>query len=136
MLVPTDQEVEDLLAYMVSLQPTPSPHLTAEGKLTEAAVRGKALFEGKAACAECHPAPYFTDRKMYDVGVDSETDHGQLYDNPTLLEIYRTAPYLHDGRALTLEEVFTTNDKLGKHGKTKELSAQELDDLIAYVLSL
>ena len=136
MMVPTDQEVEDLLSYMVSLQPVPSPHLTAEGKLTEAAARGKALFEGKAACAECHPAPYFTDRKMYDVGVDPETEGGQPYDNPTLLEIYRTAPYLHDGRALTLEEVFTTNDKLGTHGKTKGLSAQELDDLVAYVLSL
>ena len=41
MIVPTDQEVEDLLAYMKSLRPLPSPHLTADGKLTEAAARSR-----------------------------------------------------------------------------------------------
>jgi YVTN family beta-propeller protein len=113
MIVPTEQEVEDLFAYLISLRPLPSPHLMPDGKLTEAADRGKALFEGKASCARCHPAPYFTDKKMHNVGVLSANEPDGRYDTPSLIEAYRTAPYLHDG-----------------------LTDQEIDDLVAYLLSL
>ena len=136
MLVPTDQEVEDLFAYMSSLRPRPSPLLAANGRLTAAGQRGKALFEDTAKCAGCHPAPYFTDKKMHKVGVLSDNEPDGRYDTPSLVEAYRTAPYLHDGRALTIEDVLTTHAKNGTHGKTRNLSDQELKDLVEYVLSL
>ena len=136
MIVPTEQEVEDLFAYLTSLRPLPSPHLMPDGKLTEAAERGKALFEGKANCARCHPAPYFTDKKMHNVGVLSANEPDGRYDTPSLIEAYRTAPYLHDGRALTIKDVLTVNNEKGQHGKTDTLTDQEIDDLVAYLLSL
>jgi YVTN family beta-propeller protein len=135
-IVPTEQQVEDLFAYLVSLRPLPSPHLTADGKLTEAAQRGKSLFEGKANCARCHPAPYFTDKKKHNVGVLSSNEPDGRYDTPSLIEAYRTAPYLHDGRALTIKDIFTKNNKKKQHGKTDTLSEQEINDLTAYLLSL
>ena len=136
---PTSQQVDVLLAYVTSLRPEPSPHLSAEGKLTESAARGKVLFEGKADCARCHPSPLFTDLKMYDVGVPTPNDakkHKGAYDTPTLLEVHRTAPYLHDGRAMTLKDVLTTHNKLDRHGKVKGLKPAEIDDLVEYLRSL
>ena len=136
MVEPTEAEVDQLLAYFVSLQPEPSPLLTPDGKLTEAAQRGKALFEGKADCAECHPAPYYTDRQVHNLGIESFNEPNDQYDTPSLIECYRTAPYLHDGRALTLEDVLTKHDPEGRHGDVQTLSERELDDLVAFLLSL
>jgi cytochrome c peroxidase len=136
MIVPTEQEVEDLFAYLIALRPLPSPHLTPDGKLTAAAEHGKTLFEGKASCARCHPAPYFTDKKMHNVGVLSSNEPDGRYDTPSLIEAYRTAPYLHDGRALTLKDVLTVRNEKEQHGKADALSDSEMDDLVAYLLSL
>ncbi|MDG2222176.1 MAG: c-type cytochrome [Rubripirellula sp.] len=136
MIVPTGQEVDDLFAYLSSLRPLPSPHLTLDGQLTEAAQRGKTLFEGKASCVKCHPAPYFTDNKMHNVGVLSANEPDGRYDTPSLIEAYRTAPYLHDGRALTLKDVLTASNEKKQHGRASALKADEIDDLVAYLLSL
>ena len=138
MIVPTEQEVDDLFAYLISLRPVPSTYLTADGKLTEAAQRGKQLFEGKASCAQCHPGPYFTDKKMHNVGTlsDHYEEKDSRYDTPSLIEAYRTAPFLHDGRALTIKDVLTKHNKPGKHGKANGLTEQELNDLVEYILSL
>ncbi len=60
-------------------------------------------------------------------------------DNPSrfvLIEVYRTGPYYHDGRAVTLRDALTRSDPKGLHGKVKDLTAKEIEDLIAYVLSL
>jgi cytochrome c peroxidase len=135
-LVPTEQDLEDLTAYLASLRSEPSPHLTADGKLTEAGQRGKALFEGKADCARCHSGSYFTDRKMYDVGTNAANEKDARFKTPSLFELHRTAPYLHDGRALTLKEVLTTHNPKDTHGKSSMLNAREIDDLIAYLMSL
>ncbi len=136
MLVPTDGDVDDLYAYLTSLTPVPSHHLGADGKLTESAARGKALFEGKASCARCHPAPLFTDKKMHNVGVLSSNEPDGRYDTPSLIEAYRTGPYLHDGRATSIKEVLTTHANGSRHGKLKGMTAKEIDDLVDYVLSL
>ena len=136
MIVPTEDAVDDLLAYLVSLRPRPSKYLTSDGKLSEAAGRGKALFEGKARCAKCHSGSEYTDKKMHNIGVLSSNEPDGRYDTPTLIEAWRTAPYLHDGRALTIKDVLTKHNVKNLHGKTKELSAQEIDDLVTYVLSL
>ncbi len=138
MLVSKKQDVDDLFDYMSSLRPERSPHLTATGELTEAATRGKILFEGKANCKSCHPAPYFTDKQMHNVGVlsDHYKEKDSRFDTPSLIEVFRTAPYLHDGRALTIKEIFTKHDAEGKHGKAKQLTEQELNDLAKYLQSL
>jgi cytochrome c peroxidase len=63
-------------------------------------------------------------------------DKGKKLTTPTLVEIWRTAPYLHDGSAATIRDVVTTRNPHDKHGETSNLSSQEIDDLCAYVLSL
>ena len=136
---PTKDEVDALMAYIATLRPEPSPHLGPDGKLTPPAARGKTLFEGKADCTRCHAAPLFTDRKMYDIGSVTPNDPKKYkgsYDTPTLIEAHRTAPYLHDGRAMTLKDVLTVHNKENKHGKTKSLTPTELNDLIEYLKSL
>ena len=68
--------------------------------------------------------------KMYRIGEDIEFENG--WDTPTLREVWRTAPYLFDGRAATMEEVFTVH----KHGIEKKISAKEAEELAEYVNSL
>jgi cytochrome c peroxidase len=121
--------------YLKTLQPVPSPRLV-DGQLSPAALRGKEVF-AQAGCAACHPAPLFTDLQPYDVGtrgpLDRPTDR---FDTPTLVELWRTAPYLHDGSAATLHEVLTTRNAGDQHGKTSQLTPQQLHDLTEYLLSL
>lgn len=133
LIVPEPDDVDDLLVYASSLRPEPNPNLP---QLAEAARRGKILFEGKADCERCHPAPYFTDLRMHDLGLTGPNEPDAKYDTPSLVEAYRTAPYYHDGRAVTMKEALTRHDPLGKHGDLKSLTPQEIDDLVAYVLSL
>ncbi len=123
-------------AYLKSLKADPNPFLV-NGKLSEAGARGKALFDGKAKCNTCHTGQYYTDLKAYDVGTLGPYDRPEnRFYTPKLTEIYRVAPYLHDGRSATLEEVFTVWNKEDKHGVTSKLSKEELADLIAYLNSL
>ncbi len=123
-------------AYLKSLKADPNPFLV-NGKLSEAGARGKALFDGKAKCNTCHTGQYYTDLKAYDVGTLGPYDRPEnRFYTPKLTEIYRVAPYLHDGRSATLEEVFTAWNKEDKHGVTSKLSKEELADLIAYLNSL
>ncbi len=135
-----DEEIDAVSTYLRSLEPEAGPHLTPGGGLTEAAERGKKIFEGKAGCAACHPAPLFTDKQAYDVGTEYELDRGEKFngkfDTPLLHELYRTAPYLHSGEAVTLKDVLTTFNKEDKHGKTSGLTEKEIDDLAAYLMSL
>lgn len=116
--------------YLKALKPVPSPHLE-NGALSKAARRGKKVFESaKVACVSCHPKGLLTDMQTYDVGT------GGRFDTPTLVETWRTAPYLHDGSARTIQEVLTTGNHGDQHGRTSHLSPQEIEDLAAYVLSL
>lgn len=115
--------------YLKSLQPIPSPYLQ-DGKLSEKAERGKIVFK-KYNCDYCHSGPYYTDCQTHVIGDDVEFEKG--WDTPTLREVWRTAPYLFDGRAATMKEVFTVH----KHGLEKsKISAQEIDELVEYVNSL
>ncbi len=131
-------EVGDALdAYLKSLRPVPSPHLVG-GKLSKAAARGKKLFNDRAVgCAGCHPAELFTDLQSYDVGTAGKFDpSGTAFDTPTLVEAWRTAPYLHDGSAATMRDVLAGRKVSDLHGQTSRLTELQLDDLIEYVLSL
>jgi YVTN family beta-propeller protein len=139
-------DLDALAIYTNSFDFTLSPHIPAPGKLSDSATRGKALFFSKEVnCASCHSGPYYTDSslkkpfKVHDVGTggDDPTEKiGPKYDTPTLLGVYRTAPYLHHGKAKTLRDVLTTCNKGDKHGKTSHLKPAEIDDLVDFLKSL
>jgi len=116
--------------YLQSLTAIPSPYLI-EGKLNEKAQKGKLVFE-QVGCGHCHSGNWFTDLKMHEIGKESEFDRQNTWDTPTLIEVWRTGPYLHDGRSATMKEVFSKE----KHGLQKELSEEEIAQLTEYVLSL
>ena len=129
-----EEDAAAIDAYLKSLKPVPGPQ-RAGGVLSEAATRGKEVFS-QAGCAACHPEPLFTDLKLHDLGFTKGLDEGKPVDTPTLVEVWRTAPYLHDGRAATLHDLFSTFNMEDRHGKTTGLSETQLSDLIAYVLAL
>jgi YVTN family beta-propeller protein len=119
--------------YLKSLEPVPSPYLV-DGKLSEAAERGKTVFE-KAGCGSCHPALLYTDLKTYNVGTGKDREKDRKFDTPTLIELWRTGPYLYDGRAVTLKEVLTNYNVDDRHGTTSALTEQEISDLAEFILS-
>jgi DNA-binding beta-propeller fold protein YncE len=116
--------------YLKSLEAIPSPHLV-NGELSAAASKGRTVFEN-SGCAECHPAPLYTDQKKHHMGVSGSTDHQNSWDTPTLIETWRTGPYLHDGRCATMKEVFDQE----LHGLEAPLAEEQLNQLVSYVLSL
>ena len=115
-------------AYMKSLRPVPSPYLV-NGELSDLAKEGQKVFE-KLKCGECHSGVYYTDMKYHRIGEDIEFEKG--WDTPTLREVWRTAPYLFDGRAATMKEVFSVH----KHGIEKKVSEKDIEALTEYVNSL
>ncbi len=123
-------------AYLKSLEPVPSPYLAPDGTLTPAAQRGKGIFEGKASCVSCHTPPYYGDKKKYVLGLGSDDERDKPFATPILIELWRTAPYMYDGRAVTLREVVTSDNIQNRHGNTRGLTPQEVDDLVEYLNSL
>ena len=133
-------------------EPARSPFRQTDGTLSEAALRGKFLFLAPALqCASCHVSPRFTDSVVtpnptsfirHDVGTLTPASGGRLsgpldgLDTPSLLGLWDSAPYLHDGGAATLLDVLTTKNPTSQHGVTSMLSTNQLADLIAYLLSL
>jgi YVTN family beta-propeller protein len=140
------KDLDSIAIYCNSLEFPLSPHIAAPGKLKPEAQRGREIFFRKdVGCATCHTGPYYTDSRLqkpfnlHDVGTgrDDKTEKmGTKYDTPTLIGIYRAAPYLHDGSALTLRDVVTTQNKQDKHGKTSQLKSAEIDDLVEFLKSL
>lgn len=131
-----DEDAACVDEYLKSLKPVPSPRLV-KGKLSPAAERGRSLFSApEVGCSECHPAPLYTNLKEYDLGTVKRPDADPKVDTPTLIECWRTAPYLHDGRDIDIFGLI----KKGEHGFNKEkpmlLSDDDVRDLAEFVLSL
>jgi cytochrome c peroxidase len=104
--------------YLKSLKPVASPYLI-HGRLSASARRGRRLFEDPhIGCAGCHPPGLFTSLESYDVGTRSACDDTAVFDTPSLIELWRTAPYLHDGSAATVNDVLTTRNPHDEHGRT------------------
>ena len=126
--------------------------------MDDAAVRGMALFRGKARCILCHNGPNFTDNQFHNLGVPqvgpmkedlgrfvvsrAEKDRG-AFKTPTLRSITETAPYMHDGAFRTLEEVVEfmdqgggSNPNLSPLVKPLNLTAEEKSDLVAFLKAL
>ena len=122
--------------YLSSLRPVPSPYLV-NGELSESAKRGKILFESdRTGCAICHPAPHYTDLRLHRVGSQDVNDYIDAFDSPTLIEVWRTAPYMNTGEYLTVRELLLEGKHGARDGRLDKLTPQEQDDLIEYVLSL
>jgi cytochrome c peroxidase len=129
-----EEEAAAIDAYLKSLRAAPSPRLV-DGRLSPAAERGKRLFESeRVGCAKCHPAPQYTDLKSHNIGSRTPNEPSDRFDTPTLVEVWRTAPYLHDGRYPTLKDLLVE----GQHGLRgrPRLSGAEMDDLVEFVGSL
>jgi cytochrome c peroxidase len=134
-------EFQDILDF------PPAPKLGIEGKLdpaqaTPQEMRGQVLFFGKAQCATCHPAPYYTDNTMHDLKTErfytkrtiagmTMVGDGKIKTFP-LRGIKDSPPYLHDGRLMTLED---TVEFFNLVSGTK-LTAEEKKDLVAFLRAL
>ena len=134
----------ELTTYVRSLEPRPNRWKQANGELTPAQERGQAIFARAVdkfkkpipeynRCAFCHSGPKGTSQKIFDVGTRKPTDNTGLLKAPMLTNIALTAPYLHDGSARSLEEIWTVFNPDDKHGRTNDLTKDELNDLIEYL---
>jgi YVTN family beta-propeller protein len=112
----------------------PNPYRNSDGSFTAAAERGRALFSGVADCASCHGGTQFggTGKSAW-VGT---TEKAIRIDIPHLVGVYDSAPYLHDARAATLEELFTRHNQGHQHGKAHLLTSEQMRDLIEFVREL
>ncbi len=123
-------------SYLRHLTPDENPYLI-DGRLSERATRGRRLFESReTGCARCHPRPLMTDLKLHDVGTAAGFDRQTKFDTPSLIEGWRTAPYLHHGKATRLRQVVTKFNRRDRHGRTSHLSDEQLDHLVEYLESL
>jgi streptogramin lyase len=146
-------ELDQLTAYLSSLGTFDvSPHRrTGEAEWEASRARGEALFTRiDVGCSGCHSGERLTDSAftspgvpvLHDVGTIRPTSGGRLggtltgLDTPTLHGLWRSAPYLHDGSAPTLQDVLTTRNPMDRHGATSALTPSELADLETYLLSL
>lgn len=137
----SEEDVRCVDAYLAALRPRPSPHVAD----SEAVARGREVYF-RADCARCHVPEYrYTAAAepdcpdgvpLYDIGLGVASERGRLFDVPTLHEVWRTGPYLYDGRARTLREVLTDWNPVDMHGITSDLTEQELADLEAFLYSL
>jgi hypothetical protein len=141
-------ELEDLVTYVNQIPLPPNRHLAADGQLSEAQERGKTIFyrtqknDGTAIpvynqCATCHPAEsHYTSRTSFEVGSASKYDTISSFDTPQLDRVYEDGPYLHNGEALTLEEIWTVFNNNDTHGVTSDMAKEQLNDLIEFLKTL
>ena len=137
-------QVHFMAEFQALLDFPPAPKLNVFGKLDpkqadESELRGQSLFFGKAQCATCHPAPYYTDNLMHNLKVERffkpQTIHGRMAtaDGPIktfpLRGIKDSPPYLHDGRLLTLDDTVEFFNLILE----LKLTADEKTDLVAFL---
>jgi YVTN family beta-propeller protein len=139
-----DLILADLVLYLRHLPSRPNRFRPADGTLTPAQERGRVLFfrtvdklgqpiPQRNQCAYCHSGPKGTSQKSFDVGTGKPTDNTAVLDTPQLMSVALTAPYLHDGSAKSLEEIWTLYNPHDQHGRTSDLTKDELNDLIEYL---
>jgi YVTN family beta-propeller protein len=123
----TGEQIDDLEAYLRSLPPPPP---CGDGAATAAVQRGKKVFETQG-CARCHVPPAYTAPRTFEAGLTDELgkDH---FNPPSLRGVSQGTAFFHDGRATSLEEVFTRFH----HQVPKELKREDLDDLVRFLRTL
>ncbi|HXH27595.1 MAG TPA: cytochrome-c peroxidase, partial [Candidatus Polarisedimenticolia bacterium] len=128
---PTEQQLDQLAAYVDSLEPPANPNIGPDGVPTEAAPeaarRGYKVFL-KASCNACHVPPTFSKAGNEDIG------SGGSFNVPSLRGLATTAPYFHDGRYPSLRALVPAKLKYLKDlGSTETLSPAEVEDLLVYL---
>jgi YVTN family beta-propeller protein len=133
---PTNDEVDALAAYIESLSAPPNPYQD-DAHASAAAARGATVFQSaKAGCTQCHPAPHFTDGQTHDVGLGAATDAYEGFNTPSLRGVHDRVLLLHDGRSRSLEDLLTGPHNPARVTGQGELTAEERQDLLAYLRSL
>jgi cytochrome c peroxidase len=128
-----------------------------KGAMNASEIRGRELFFGKANCTKCHVGTHFSDGDFHNLGVGmsaAKPDLGRFdvtkdpkdkgaFKTPTVRDITKTAPYMHDGSQKTLEEVIEFYDKGGEKNPNLDfrvvplqLTAEEKADLVAFLKAL
>ena len=137
-------EQEAIVKFIESIPFPESRYLSPDGKLNVFQRRGRELFkraytnDGRYIptanrCITCHQPPFYTDRMLHDVGTQSESDTGGNFDTPQLNNVYEKAPFFHDGRCYSLEEMWTKFNPDDLHGATNDMKKEQLNDLIEYL---
>jgi len=135
--------LDDLADYLESLRADSghrSPYRNPDGSMTDSARRGELVFQSMD-CASCHSGPEFTDRRLHDIGTLKDASGTRLgqpltgIETPTLADLHDTAPYLHDGSAATLHDVFDQFEPGGAHD-VSALTDDDRDSLVDYLLQL
>ena len=121
-------ETAAVLAFLDTLVPPPNPRREQKGAIGAAIRRGEMLFRGKAHCSSCHREPYYTTPGTYDVKLEAEGSPFKFWNPPSLLGIHDRGPFLHDGRAKTLDEVLQVHHTPTMVGG-QELTDEERSDL-------
>ncbi len=140
----TGRQAAALVAYLQTIKP-PTTRFD-QGTMSEAALRGEALFQGKGGCIECHVGASFSDGLVHDLKVPQaagDDDWGaarsgpllRAFNTPNLRDVRNTAPYMHNGRFTTLAEVVAFYNGESVIAPLN-LSAAEQADLVAYLESL
>ena len=140
-------ELHALETYICTIPRPPNRYRDLGAELTEAQRRGKAMFERTRTndgriipegqrCVTCHFPPLYTDRSRQNVGTKMWLDGESHFDVPHLSNIYDSAPYLHNGIAETLEEIWTRYNPDDQHGVTNDMTKDQLNDLIEYLNTL
>lgn len=143
----TPEELSAVDNYICTIRRPPNRHRPLGAELTDAQRRGKAMFERtrtndgreipkRDRCSTCHSAPLFTDRQRHDVGTMGPYDREVVFDTPHLFNIYDSAPYLHNGIAASLEEIWTRYNPEDRHGQTNDMTKDQLNDLVEYLKTL
>lgn len=142
-----EDDNEAIVRFIESIPLPPNRFLSPDDKLNEFQKRGKEMYERAYTndgryipisnrCITCHPPPYYTDRMKHDVGSRAYFDtHGE-FDTPQLNNIFENAPFLHDGRCYSLEEIWTEFNPDDLHGVTNDMKKEQLNDLIEYTKAL
>ncbi|MDP2303965.1 MAG: cytochrome B6 [Ignavibacteria bacterium] len=140
-------QVHFMAEFMAILDFPPSPKLNIYGKLdqtkaTPGELRGEALFNGKAQCVSCHPAPYYTDNSMHDLKAErfykQELANGMMMAHDGKIKTFPlrgikdSPPYMHDGRCFTLEDIVEYFNLI----QQLDLKSEEKKDLVAFMRAL
>ncbi len=143
----TPEELSALDRYICTIPRPPNRYRPVGAELTEAQRRGKKVFERTRSndgrtipkenrCSTCHFPPVFTDRNRHIIGEMFWLDYEDSFDVPHLNNIYDSPPYLHNGIAKTLEEIWTLYNPDDQHGVTNDMTKDQLNDLIEYIKTL
>ncbi len=132
---PSADEIKELLAFLGTLEDPPNPHLGPDGALSAAAQRGQSIFVDRARCVRCHKGPDYTSEHNYDAQLESDGSTYQQWNPPSLRGLHDRGPFLHDGRARTLEELLQKHHTSEMFGG-EALSPAQRQDLIEFLKAL